>query len=409
MRNPRTLDMNRKPKNFASFFIAVGLSLLLACGGCSTGSPTPGFSFSFKVLHSFTGTDGAVPLSGVVLDPQGNIYGTTYQGGPVGGGVVFKVDPTGSETVLFAFQTDAEGVAPWADLTMDEAGNLYGTAAGFGPGGCGVVFELDPAGTETILYAFTCGNDGENPHGGVIRDSAGNLYGTTEGGGSGGYGTVFKLDTAGNITVFHSFSGPDGSEPFGDLAQDAAGNLYGVTIFGGNYAGPCLPLGGCGVVYKVDTMGNFSLLHVFSGPDGSTPSAGVTLDSAGNLYGTTSRGGQGVDSGAGVIFKIDAAGNETTLYAFAGGPDGAYPLGPVVLDGAGNLYGTANSGGDVPWPFGDGVVFMLDVTGKETVLHTFSGGPNGALPIGTLARDSSGHLYGTAGDGASGLGVVFKL
>jgi len=237
--------MSRKPKKFASFFIAVGLSFLPACGGGSTGSSTPGFSFSFEVLHSFTGTDGAVPLSGVVLDPQGNIYGTTYQGGPTGSGVVFQVDPAGSETVLYGFQAGADGVGPSADLVRDEAGNLYGTAGGSGGVGCGLVFEVDPAtGKETVLYAFTCGNDGENPHGGVIRDSAGNLYGTTEGGGSGGYGTVFKLDTAGNITVFHSFSGPDGSEPFGDLAQDAAGNLYGVTLFGGNYAGPCLVLGG---------------------------------------------------------------------------------------------------------------------------------------------------------------------
>lgn len=402
--------MSRKPKKFASFFMAVGLSFLPACGGGSTGSSTPGFSFSFTVLHSFAGTDGAVPEGGVVLDPQGNIYGTTVQGGPVGAGVVFKLDPTGSETVLYAFENGAGGgtPSPSSDLVQDEAGNLYGTANG-GAFGCGVLFEVDPAtGNETVLYAFTCGNDVRYPDA-VIRDGIGNFYGTTASGGSGGDGTVFKLDTAGNITVFHSFSGPDGNEPFGDLARDAVGNLYGVTIFGGNYAGSCLPLGGCGVVYKIDTMGNFSLLHVFSGPDGSTPSAGVTLDSAGNLYGTASRGGQGADSGAGVIFKIDTAGNETTLYAFAGGPDGAYPLGSLVLDGAGNLYGTANQGGNAPWPVGDGVVFMLDVTGKETVLHTFSGLDDGVLPIGTLARDSSGHLYGTAGGGPEGLGVVFKL
>jgi uncharacterized repeat protein (TIGR03803 family) len=400
--------MIRKPKKFASFFISIGLSLLPACGGGSTGTGTgTGFSFSFAVLHSFAGTDGAVPLGGVVLDPQGNIYGTTLQGGPVGEGVVFKLDPTGSETVLYAFQAGADGgsPSPSSDLVQDEAGNLYGTASD-GAFGCGVVFEVDPAtGKETVLYAFTCGNGGPIA---VIRDASGNLYGTTAFGGSASDGTVFKLDTAGNITVLHSFSGPDGLEPHGDLARDAAGNLYGVTIFGGNYAGSCLPFGGCGVVYKIDTMGNFSLLHVFSGPDGSIPGAGVTLDSAGNLYGTASQGAQGADSGAGVIFKIAAAGNETTLYAFAGGPDGAYPLGRLVLDSAGNLYGTAYKGGNAPWPFGDGVVFMLDVTGKETVLHTFSG-PDGALPIGALARDSSGHLYGTAGDGASGLGVVFKL
>jgi len=271
--------MSRKPKKFASFFMAVGLSFLPACGGGSTGSSTPGFSFSFTVLHSFAGTDGAVPEGGVVLDPQGNIYGTTVQGGPVGAGVVFKLDPTGSETVLYAFENGAGGgtPSPSSDLVQDEAGNLYGTANG-GAFGCGVLFEVDPAtGNETVLYAFTCGNDVRYPDA-VIRDGIGNFYGTTASGGSGGDGTVFKLDTAGNITVFHSFSGPDGNEPFGDLARDAVGNLYGVTIFGGNYAGSCLPLGGCGVVYKIDTMGNFSLLHVFSGPDGSTPSAGVTLD-----------------------------------------------------------------------------------------------------------------------------------
>jgi uncharacterized repeat protein (TIGR03803 family) len=388
--------------SFAS--LAVIGAMTISCGNSSSGG-TKIPTFSFQLLYSFTeGADGGIPLAGVIADRKGNIYGTTYGGG-VGAGVVFKLDPSGSESVLYTFQGAADGGAPVADLVQDPGGNLYGTAAGAGAFGYGVVFKLDPTGTEAVLYAFKGGSDGENPHGGVIRDTAGNLYGTTEGGGSGGAGTVFKLDPAGNETILHSFAGPDGSLPITDLVQDAAGNLYGTTFEGGNYAGLCFQSAGCGVVYKVDALGNFTLLHSFSGPDGEIPYAGLTLDSQNNLYGTAIVGGP---SNNGLIFKIDASGKETTIYGFMGGADGAMPYGGLVLDSAGNLYGTARNAGDAAAPFGDGVVFKLDTAGKLTVLHTFNGS-DGVWPSTSLARDSAGHLYGTAGGGVEGLGVVFKL
>jgi uncharacterized repeat protein (TIGR03803 family) len=198
-------------------------AMTISCGNSSsggTGTPT----FSFRVLYSFTeGADGGIPLAGVIVDSKGNIYGTTYQDGVGAAGVVFKLDPSGSESVLYAFQGGADGGAPSTDLVQDAAGNLYGTA-GAGAFGYGVVFKLDPTGKETVLYAFKGGSDGVGPDGGLIRDTAGNLYGTTEGGGSGGAGTVFKLDSSGNETILHSFVAPDGSLPWGDLVQDAAGN-----------------------------------------------------------------------------------------------------------------------------------------------------------------------------------------
>ena len=293
--------------------ILIGV-MTVGCGNSSPGGAgTP--TFSFQLLYYFTDVaGGGIPLAGVIVDSKGNIYGTTYGGG-VGAGVVFKLDPSSSETVLYTFQGAADGGAPVADLVQDTAGNLYGTAAGAGAFGYGVVFKLDPTGKETVLYAFKGGSDGENPHGGVIRDAAGNLYGTTEGGGSGGAGTVFKLDPSGNETILHSFVGPDGAGPITDLVQDAAGNLYGTTFEGGNYAGPCFQTAGCGVVYKVDNMGNFTVLHSFSGPDGEIPYAGLTLDSQNNIYGTVIVGGS---ANNGLIFKIDASGKRDDAVWFHG-------------------------------------------------------------------------------------------
>jgi uncharacterized repeat protein (TIGR03803 family) len=163
------------------------------------------------------------------------------------------------------------------------------------------------------------------------------------------------------------------------------------------------------VVFKVDPTGKFTVLHVFSGTDGGNPEAGLTLDAEGNIYGTASAGGA---SGFGVVFKIDSTGQETVLYSFTGGTDGGAPFGVMARDSEGNLFGTTNSGGDLStgFGFGAGVVFELDASGKETVLHSFTGGADGANPVAGLVQDKNGHLYGVAFDGgASGFGVVFKL
>jgi uncharacterized repeat protein (TIGR03803 family) len=210
------------------------------------------------------------------------------------------------------------------------------------------VFKVDPTGTETVLYSFTGGADGGQPSGGVIRDRAGNLYGTTIRGGALGFGVVFKLDTAGTETVLHNFGGApaDGASPYAGVILDSAGNLYGTTQLGG--------ASGYGVVYKLNKAGKETVLHSFAGCpiDGEYPKAGVIRDPAGNLYGTTYHGG--TSPGSGVVFRLDSTGTETVLFSFNGG-DGSEPKGGVIRNSAGNLYGTTSYGGTS----NPGVVFEI--------------------------------------------------
>jgi uncharacterized repeat protein (TIGR03803 family) len=351
------------------------------------------------VLYTFpSGSDGDNPLAGVVRDSAGNLYGTTLYGGPSARGVVVKVDATGHETVLYSFTGGADGGYPDGGVILDSTGNLYGTSSSGGIG-AGVVFKLDTTGNETVLYSFTGGADGGNPQAGLIFDSAGNLYGTTYSGGTSGQGVVFKLDTTGHETVLYSFmGGADGGSPAAGVIRDSAGNLYGTTVYGG--------ASNCGVVFKVDTTRHEIVLHRFTGgADGCNPYAGVIRDSAGNLVGTTRGGGPGL-FGPGVVYLVDTTGDETVLYSFTGGDDGGDPYGGVIRDSAGNLYGTTFSGG----PSGQGAVFKLDTTGEETVLYSFTGGSDGGNPIGGVIRDSAGDLYGTTtAGGKRGGGVLFKL
>jgi uncharacterized repeat protein (TIGR03803 family) len=203
---------------------------------------------------------------------------------------VFKLDPKGNETVLHNFTGGADGWFPAeGELALDAAGNIYGAASGGGSGRFGVVFKLDGTGTETVLHNFTGGLDGEGPHGSVVLDAAGNLYGTTQLGGdlscyAFGCGVVFKLDRAGSETVLYSFhGGADGAGPVGNLLLDKSGNLYGVTASGGS--------AGKGTVFRIDMAGNETILHNFTGPDGDVPETTLVQDSNGNLYGTTELGG----------------------------------------------------------------------------------------------------------------------
>jgi uncharacterized repeat protein (TIGR03803 family) len=360
---------------------------------------------SFSVLYSFNAADGVDTKPGLVLDKEGNLYGTTPIGGIGGDGEVFKLDTAGTETVLHSF-TGPDGIEPSAGLIRDEEGNLYGTTLTGNAPSLGTVFKLDTTNTETVLHGFT-GPDGANPEAGLVRDKEGNLYGTTFGGGTSGEGTVFKLDTTGMETVLYSFTGgADGANPHGSLILDKAGNLYGTTYLGGllNCFGA-----GCGVVFKLDTTGTETVLHSFTGPDGANPDAGLVRDKEGNLYGTTSGGGP---SKEGTVFKLDTTPTETVLYSFTGLADGAGPLAGLVRDKAGNLYGTTNQGGNLSCqaPSGCGVVFKVDPAGVETVLHSFTGGADGSVLYGDLVQDKAGNLYGTTSNGgASGVGTVFKL
>jgi uncharacterized repeat protein (TIGR03803 family) len=321
--------------------------------------------------------------------------------------VVFKLDPLRKETVLYAFTDGADGAFPYAGLVRDAAGNLYGTAAFGGifnsacQYGCGVVFKIDDTGQYSVLYSFTGGSDGAQPFAGLLLDSAGNLYGTASRGGP-GYGVVFEIDTTAKYTVLYRFLDPtQGATPSLAL-RDGTGNFYGTTYEGGDLS--CFSGNGCGTVFKLDPVGNLTVLHTFTGePDGAFPNDdGLFRDKAGNLYGTTQNGGGSCPvrepPGCGTVFKLDPAGNESVLYAFTGlHGDGRDPHAVVIGDALGNLYGTTLQ------PLG--TVFKLDSSGNETVLHRFSGG-DGQSPTGRLLGDKKGHLYGTA---LGGDGVVFEV
>jgi len=398
---------------------------------------------TFSVLYAFKGgADGVGPGIGIApsnlaLDARGNVYGTTAYGGDLtsldctygGCGVVFKVDRGGNESVLHTFTYVPDGANPVAGVIRDEEGNLYGTTYEGGIAGtvcssCGTIFKLDRAGHETLLYNFSGTPDGFTPAGGVVRDSEGNFYGTTQFGGvsatgsicastSAGCGTVFKLDRTGKETVLHSFSdAPDGSQPLGGLVRDEEGNLYGTTPYGGTSFTN-------GVVFKLDRTGKETILYTFTGlADGGQPTGGLTRDPDGTLYGTTSIGGLYEN---GVVFKLSPQGKFSVLYTFTGGADGGNPYGTLVRDGS-DLYGTTYNGGIYTTDDDsfNGVVFKLDATGKETVVYSFEGLTDGSNPNGNLTLDAEGNLYGTTqfgGDLANqaapcygfGCGVVFKI
>ena len=360
---------------------------------------------TLTTLYTFKGSpDGGTPLVGLVHDAYGNLYGTTFQGGAANAGTVFKLSRTGKETVLYSFKGFPDGFHPYAGtLAIDLAGNLYGTTEQGGSSDQGAVFKVDQSGNESIRYSFTGTPDGGIPYGGVIGDNSGNLYGTTYFGGPPNNGTVFEITANEQETVLHSFAGSpsDGAYSYASLLRDAHGNLYGTNYQGGTT--------GNGTVFRVSPGGQETVLYNFKGtPDGQLPYAGLVAHN-GALYGTTVQGGT---NDIGTVFILDSKGNETVLYSFTGGTDGGLPLGGLVFDGAGNIYGTTYIGG----AFGAGTVFKLDPTGKETVLHSFTGGKDGANPyFVVLLRDKAGNLYGTTSDGAgtgcggSGCGTIFRL
>jgi uncharacterized repeat protein (TIGR03803 family) len=400
-------------RGWAAVMVAAILMMLAA----AIGAPAQMLS----VLYTFTGgADGGVPVQGVVPDGTGNFYGTAAFGGNAlgtsGAGVVFKLDSTGTETVLYTFTGGVDGRDP-EGVVRDGTGNLYGITAEGGTAGscapssgCGVVFKLDPTGNETVLHSFTGGSDGASPNAPPVRDAVGNLYGTTILGGtfggtcaSYGCGVVYMLDPADNETVLHSFTGgSDGAYPYDGVIRDSAGNLYGTTMSGG-IAESCGGYSGCGVVFRLDSSGNESVLHTFyGGANGTFPFSGVVRDAAGNLYGSTEDGGTASCTACGLVFKLSSAAGEAVLHRFSG-PDGDLPF-VSFLDQQGNLYGTTEEGG----AFGYGTVFRVSPLGKETILYSFTGGSDGAAPYPGLVP-YKGSLYGTTGGGGSGWGVVFKL
>jgi uncharacterized repeat protein (TIGR03803 family) len=426
-------DSARLPKGIVKgFFIgALALGVMLGLGGVAL----PAQAQSFSVLYTFTGTpDGSDPSQANLVDVDGTLYGTTYSGGAYGYGTVFKFNSQGQETLLYSFTGGTDGATPSAGVVRDAQGNLYGTTYNggdlsciplFGSAGCGVVFKLDATGTETALYSFTGGTDGKQPQG-VLIDTAGNLYGITFFGGnetclylgSIGCGVVYKVDSSGNETVLYTFTGgTDGGEPDGFLTMDSAGNIYGATIIGGNLSA-CSSNGGCGLIFKLDTSETETVLYTFSGgADGAVPNGSFLMDAKGHLYGTTIFGGDHSCShnpfyeGCGVVFELTMGGTEKVLHTFKG-KDGANPGLGLVQDAKGNFYGTTQYGG----AFNLGAVFEVTATRTESVLHSFSGLADGKLPESGLVIDAKGRLYGNAEEGGDkrcspplGCGTLFQV
>ena len=271
------------------------------------------------------------------MDAEGNIYGVTfYSQNGVGAGTVFKLSQVGKLTVLHSFGGSGDGANSSSGVIRDAAGSLYGTTLDGGKDNWGVVFKVDVSGKETVLYSFTGVRDGVEPTAGLVRDAAGNLYGTTSAFGSACIecGTVFKVSPAGKQTVIHRFKGPpDASHVVtGNLVLDANGNLYGASYYGGLTSGCAVTTWGCGTVFELSPNGkggwSETVLYKFKGgTDGAYPYSGLVRDANGNFYGTTEWGGNtGCDGlGCGTLFKLDSTGKETVLYRFTGGSDGAAP------------------------------------------------------------------------------------
>lgn len=464
--------MTRKRRAAGNLIVAIAAALLLAASALAQDSEV--------VLHTFTGgSDGALGGYHLVSDSAGNLYGTTLGGGNnstgcevftdvVGCGTVFELTPSGTETVLHVFTGGKDGGVPLGGVVLDPAGNLYGTtlfggdkrpevchAVGIYAAGCGVVYKLAPtrhgSWKYTVLYTFTGGTDGSEPWGNLILDAAGNLYGTTTIGGNDncaadptyGCGVVFMLAPGAGgpwtESVLYTFSGgSDGGDPYGALTFDPQGNLYGTTQFGGDNS--CFSPYGCGVVFQLTPTPSGpwteAVLHAFTGaPDGALPfNTRVTLDASGNVYGTTASGGDTTryycrhqnPAGCGVVFEL-AQGTwaETVLHAFTDGRDGGLAWAPVIFDSSGNLYGVTEEGGrrDPSCTYeqaGCGVVFKMTAAGQgpptESVLYSFTGGADGRGPDTNLLLDSAGNLYGTTYAGGDdscnppyGCGVVFEL
>lgn len=346
-------------------------------------------------LHDFAGGagDGASPSANVALDDAGNVYGTAGFGGAHGDGVIFKLEAGGTQNILHSF-AGADGSGPDGGMVLMPNGALYGTAGGGGASGNGVIFKLSKTGHYKVLHDFSS-TDGSFIRGDLIRDKQGNFYGTALFGGANGDGTVFKYASDGTFSVLHAFNGGDGEFPEHGVVRDKQGNLYGVTAFGGASDN--------GSVYKLAPNGTLTTLHSFTGgADGGFLYGGLDIDRAGNVYGSTVDGGA---HGAGTVFKIAANGDFSTLYDFTGGTDGGAPEGDMLFAGN-HLYSTTDEGGDPACQCG--VIYQVAMNGKQKVLHAFTGADGGGYSAGVVK--DHGKYYGTTSSfGTHSNGVVFSV
>lgn len=384
--------------------------LALVCG-LTLVAAQPAQAQTFTVLHSFNGVDGNLVEAGPILDRAGNLYGTTQRGGQHDYGSVYKLSHAGSGWLfdpLYSFTLHEDGGYPdQGGLTIGPDGTLYGAA--------GNIFNLGPPARTcrsvmcawhfTTLYTFRGGTDGENTNCKVVFDSEGNLYGTTYYGGQYGLGTVYEATRSGGTwteTVLYSFDGAHGAIPAGSVILDSAGNLYGTTSAGGPHNwGTVFELTHSGSGWTEQVLYNFT-----NGNDGRSPYGGVIFDSAGNLYGSAQYNGQNF---GGTVFKLSPSGGGawtfTLLYSLSGrGGPGNH----LTRDSGGTLYGTTYQDGI----YEQGSVFELSPSGGGWVytdLHDFTGGDDGALPMGAVAIDATGNIFGTTSEGGRGAGVIFEI
>lgn len=397
---------------------------------------------TFTVLADLDQSEGSFPdFARLVQGVDGNLYGTTQEGGAYNSGTVFRITLDGTLTKIYDFcsqENCGDGNTP-SSIILGTDGNFYGTTVGYtlGPCGanCGTVFKITPSGELTTLYTFSGGIDGYMPYGGVVQATDGNFYGTTEFSQNGNetfYGTVFRVTPQGRLTTLYTFGtfGDQGQQslgqqPLGGLIQAADGRLYGTTFVGGSNPDLCGYWRGCGTIYRTTLAGTLETVHNFQYTDGANPEAGLIQGVDGNLYGTTLQGGLGpCDSGCGTAFSITTLGALTTLHFFQGSYnyydgcttaryclDGDNPYAPLTQGTDGSFYGTAAWGG----AFGKGMIFEIMSTGSLVTLHSFRlDETEGFFIQSGILQATNGTFYGTASAGgmfncSSGCGTVFAV
>jgi uncharacterized repeat protein (TIGR03803 family) len=380
---------------------------------------------SSNIVYSFAGDeDGEYADSELALDASGNIYGTTVQGGDFSAGTVFQITPSGAHTVLYSFTGGGDGGEPYKGVVIDSQGNLYGTTVvgglSLGPcidSGCGVVYKVSQSGgkwTQSVIYSFTGGDDGFGPGGALVFDSHGNLDGMTPTGGANGLGTVFQLQPTASgpwqLRLLHTFAGGnDGATgSAGRLLIGPKGDLFGVATAGG--------VNGAGTVFGLTpvTQGEWTstTLYSFQGLSAAGfPYGGLVFDGQGSFFGTTYYDGA---NDLGTIYRLEfqhGAWHESTVHNFAGGADGSGPIATLAADASGNLYGTTSEGGTA---CSCGTIFKLTRMPHRqwaySVVYRFRGAPDGAFPYNGLILNSSGTFFGaTTQGGASDEGAIYQF
>lgn len=407
--------MRRGRARYCTSFLILALSLWVGRTAHAANTTT--------VIYNFTGgSDGGNPTSTLSFDAAGNAYGTAVIGGDFNFGVVYQLTPSANgwtETVLHSFSGAPDGQYPYGGVVIDSAGNLYGGTTSGGAAGCdcGVIYKLTNSGghwTESVVYSFPGGKYGASAGSPLVFDNAGNLYGTTPDAGAHGFGTIFQLVPGQNgqwsEKVIHGFTGgkDGGIGSLGPLLIASNGTIYGIAEVGG--------ASGFGTTFRIVPQSNGTwkgaTIDAFKGaPNAGSPYGGLILDSAGNLYGTTYYGGS---NNVGTVYELSKSGaswQEKVLYSFGASNDGNQPTSTLVFDSAGDLYGTTSAGGDPGC--GCGTIFELTPQGSswtETTVHNFSGDPDAAFPSYGLTPDGKGNYFGaTPAGGSHNQGAVFQF